>query len=114
MCSEFVDNLRDLFVSLQPLTSRRMFGGTGIFHQGLMFAMVIDDVLYLKSDSQSAELFEQHGCEPFTYMRQGKSVSLNYYTAPESIFDDLDDAREWSELAFTAALHQSSKATKKR
>ena len=91
-----------------------MFGGTGIFHQGLMFAIVIDDVLYLKSDSHSAGLFEQHGCEPFTYTRQGKSVSLNYYTAPESIFDDLDDARQWSELAFAAALRQPVKAKKKR
>jgi DNA transformation protein len=29
------------------VTARRMFGGAGIYRDGMMFALIADDVLYL-------------------------------------------------------------------
>lgn len=55
--SEFAENLKEVFVLFGPVQLRRMFGGHGVFHEGLMFALVADDVLYQKADGKSSKLF---------------------------------------------------------
>ena len=81
-----------------------MFGGYGIYHDGLMFALVADDALYLKADDDSAESFTERGLPRFEYMKQGKPVKMSFYAAPEEIFDDPDAAKSWATLAVEAAL----------
>ncbi|MEZ5541217.1 MAG: TfoX/Sxy family protein [Pseudomonadota bacterium] len=102
--SEFVDNLSEVFAHFGPVHAKRMFGGYGIYHADLMFALVADDVLYLKADAQSVAAFTRLGLRPFEYARGGKQVALSYYMAPEAIFDDPGTARDWAVLAFEAAL----------
>ena len=50
MASTFQDHLAELFAPLGGVVFRRMFGGVGVFRDGLMFALVADDVLYMKAD----------------------------------------------------------------
>ena len=102
--SEFVENLNEVFTRFGPIRAKRMFGGHGIYHSGLMFGLVADDVLYLKADKQSADRFIQQGLQSFGYDKGGKRVQMSYYMAPEEIYDDPDIAKEWAELAFEAAL----------
>ena len=102
--SEFVEYLAEIFESFGEIRSRRMFGGYGIYHDGLMFGLVADDVLYLKTDSRSAPSFTERGLAAFEYIKQGKPTRLSYYQAPEEIFDDPDAARLWAVRAFEAAL----------
>lgn len=102
--SEFVEYLAEVFQDFGAIRSRRMFGGYGIYHDNLMFGLVADDVLYLKVDAQSATLFEDLDLKPFEYMKNGKSMKMSYYMAPEAIFDDRDVAKEWAQHAFAAAL----------
>ncbi len=102
--SEFLDNLQEVFSSFGPIHARRMFGGYGVFHHNLMFALVADDVLYLKADDESSGLFEQEKLRQFQYQKGPKVVKMSYYMAPEEIFDDPDKARLWAVRAFEAAL----------
>lgn len=102
--SEFTDHLDEVFERFGPITARRMFGGYGIYHDGLMFALVADDTLYLKADAESAGRFEREGLPRFAYDKQGKPVKMSFYQAPEHIFDDRDEAAAWARLAFAAAL----------
>lgn len=102
--SEFVASLSEVFASFGRITSRRMFGGHGIYHDGLMFGLVVNEQLYLKADTLSRHEFHALALPPFSYLRQGKLMHLSYYLAPEDIFDDADAARYWVSLAFEAAL----------
>lgn len=86
-----------------------MFGGYGIYHDGLMFALVTDDTLYLKADDTSRQQFIDRTLTPFTYEKQGKTIQLSYYQAPEEIYDDPDEAVYWAKQAFQAALNAKSK-----
>lgn len=104
MSTEFISYLHEVFASFGNIQAKRMFGGFGIYHQGLMFAIVIDDILYLKADQQSKNAFEQRGLTPFEFDRLGKIVKLSYYQAPEEIFDDFEQARIWADLAYEAAV----------
>ncbi len=102
------DFIRDLFGVFGPVTVRRMFSGAGIFADGLMFGLIVRDVIYLKADDTSAVDFEREGCKPFTYTRGKKSSSpsehaLPYWRLPERLYDDPDELAVWARRSFAIA-----------
>jgi DNA transformation protein len=102
------DFIRDLFAPFGPVTVKLMFSGAGIFADGLMFGLVVRDVIYLKVDDANRADFEREGCAPFTYTRGKKSGrpsehALPYWRLPERLYDDPDELAEWARRAFAAA-----------
>lgn len=108
----FVENLKEVLSPFGKVEASAMFGGHGLYHDGLMFALVADEVLYLKADEQSAKRFADLGLAQFEYVKAGKRMRMTYWEAPEAIFDDPQQAREWASLAYDAAL-RASRAKKK-
>jgi len=102
--SEFGDHLRDLLRGFGPIELRRMFGGQGIFRDGLMFGLVADDVVYLKADERSLATFVAAGCEAFEYVRMGEVARLAYHRMPDAALENPGEALVWARLAFDAAL----------
>ena len=102
--SEFVENLHEVFVLFGDIEAKRMFGGYGVFHDGLMFALVADDVLYLKSDGDSESSFRELGLERFVYEKEGTKIRMSCWSAPDEIFDDPEQAKVWADRAYGAAL----------
>ncbi len=111
---EFATHIVDLLDPFGPCEARRMFGGFGIFHQGLMFGLIADGNLYLKADAESRELFEAEGSEAFRYYKKEKEYKLSYYLAPEEFFEDPVACLRWARLAFDAALRNPNKSKKKK
>lgn len=102
------DFIRDLFASFGPVTVRRMFSGAGIFADGLMFGLIIRDVIYLKADDSNVADFEREGCAPFTYTRGKKSGrpsqhALPYWRLPERLYDDPEELAVWAKRSFAIA-----------
>lgn len=110
--SEYVDYLQEVFAHFGPIAARRMFGGYGIYHDGLMFALVADNTLYLKADAENAVFFQQAGLRQFEYAKDGKLVRMSYYLAPEELMEDRGLAALWARRSFEAALR--SQAAKRR
>ncbi|WP_461482332.1 TfoX/Sxy family protein [Porticoccus sp.] len=109
---QFVAYLVDLLQVIGPARAKRMFGGHGIFLDGLMFALVVDGTLYLKADAKTQEHFLQRGLEVFSYIRQNKPCQLCYYQAPEETLDDPDEMRSWANKAYACAVRAASKHPK--
>lgn len=105
----YIDLLKDLLSDLAPVGARRMFSGVGLFAQGAMFAIVIDDVLYFKSNDETRALFEAEGLSPFSYNRSGRMVALSYWRAPERLLDDREEMLSWAMRAISVARQTSSK-----
>ena len=101
--SEFVNFLREQFAEFGDVSSKRMFGGHGIYYQGLMIGLVADDVLYLKVDEYSEPQYRRAGSRPFTSTQAGKLIRMSYYEAPPVTLDDPDEMKQWAELAYAAA-----------
>jgi DNA transformation protein len=115
------DFIRDLFAPFGPVTVRRMFSGAGIFADGLMFGLIVRDVIYLKADVASVADFEREGSGPFTYTRGKQSGrpsehALPYWRLPERLYDDPDELAVWARRAFAAAERKkfAPRATSKR
>lgn len=111
---EFKKYVVDLMQSIGPVSARAMFGGYGIFLDGLMFALIADSVLYFKVDKKTEEEFKAKGLEPFTYSKKGKSFKMSYYEAPEDSLEDIEEMKYWAQKAYDTALRLSSQESKKR
>jgi DNA transformation protein and related proteins len=109
--------IRDLFAPFGPVTVRRMFGGAGIYCDGLMFGLVFDGAIYLKVDEASIPDFEREGSRPFVYSRKGTGGivehSLPYWRLPERLYDDPDDLAIWAARAL-AIQERKKLATRAR
>ena len=111
---EVAEHAYDLLTSVgapfdQDTRLRLMFGGHGIFCDGVMFALIADEILYLKVDAETKPAFVDAGCEPFTYDKSGKSVALSYLTVPDDAAEDIDELRPWAHMALAAANRAQAK-----
>jgi DNA transformation protein len=98
------DDIRELFAGFGPVTVRRMFGGGGIFADGIMLALVHDGVIYLKADAHSAAAFDAEGLAPFSYRRNGAPATLpSYRRMPDRLYDDPEELVGWARAALAAA-----------
>ena len=102
--SDFIPFVQELMEGWAPVSARRRFGGHGLYHEGLMFAIVMDQRLYLKADEANRPEFEALGLAPFTYAMKGKEVALSYWAAPDAIFDEPSEAVRWAQSSWDAAL----------
>ena len=109
----------DLLASVGPCVAKRMFGGYGISTEGLTLAILADlgagDVLWLKACDTSQATFEAAGCQRFTYAAKGKTMQMNYYSAPDEAMESAQLMAPWARLALEAALkaRQSQPAAKR-
>jgi DNA transformation protein len=109
------DYLRDIFSTFGPVTVRRMFGGAGIYADGVMIALVADEVIYLKVDDETAEAFEQEGLAPFTYSKKpGRQTVMSYRRMPDRCYDDSDELARWASRALAAAKRNAASLPRKQ
>ena len=111
--------IAELFARFRTVTVRRMFGGAGIYAEGIMFGLVFDGAIYLKVDEDSIPAFESEGSAPFVYTR-AKSPgrvgrhSLAYWRLPERLYDDPEELASWADRAFAIAQRKKRRKAESR
>ena len=106
----FAEFLREQLAPLGPVVLRRMFGKTGVFCNGLMFAMVAGDTLYFRVDDLNRALFQEAGsAPPLQYEKQGRVIDLSFWRAPDRLLDDPGDLLVWARAALAAARRVAAK-----
>jgi len=106
----FAGFLREQLAPLGHVTLRRMFGKTGVFCDGLMFAMVTEDLLYFRVDDHNRAAFEEAGSfPPLNYEKGGRTVDLSFWRAPERMLDEPDELVAWARTALAAARRVAAK-----
>ncbi len=99
---EQIAHALELFEGVGPMTTRKMFGGLGIYADGTIFAILMSDgVLKLKGAGGMVGVFEDEGWERWTYSRDGsdKVTAMPYWTLPDALLDDPDAASDWARRA---------------
>jgi DNA transformation protein and related proteins len=89
------------------VTARSMFGGVGLYCQGLFFALIDDDTLYLKVDDATRPEFERLGSQPFRPFGDD-SPGMQYYELPADVLEDRTAVLPWVERALGAARRKGS------
>src|SRR3990167_9090921 len=99
---EFV--MSEVFREIPNVTSRKMFGGFGIYQNGIFFALIDQGELYFKVDEGNLKDCEAQGSKPFVYKgHNGREVTMSYWLLPADILEDIDKLSDWVEKSVEAA-----------
>jgi DNA transformation protein len=108
----FAEFLRDQLAPLGRITTRRMFGKTGVFCDGLMLGMVKDNTLYFRVDDDNRATFKEAECfPPLNYEKKGDTIDLSFWRAPERLLDEPDAFVAWARAALAAARRVAARRT---
>jgi len=113
MSKQYCEYLVDLLVPLGEVSTKSMFGGHGIYTHGKIFAIVIEDILYFKTDAQNRPDYEAAGSEPFSYeTKKGNRAVMSYWQVPADIIDDSEMLLAWAEKSYQVAIRSEGKKRK--
>ena len=106
----FVEFVLEQLDPLGPITSKRMFGGVGLYAGELFFALIAGDVLYLKGDEATRGARTKAGARPFQpYPDRPKGKGkMQYYSVPAAILEDGDALLKWATQSIAIARAQAA------
>ena len=113
MSDGLVAQLQELFEPVGDVAPRKMFGGVGFFRSGVMFALIADGRFYFRTDPLTEPQFIAEGCAAWTYPGRERVMVMPYREAPERLYDEPEEFRDWALAAFAAAERAKAKSPKK-
>ncbi len=104
LSQQTIDHALELFAGVGELTTRKMFGGLGIYHEGQIFAIIMsDETIMLKGQGAMMDKFSTLGMARWSYQRPGKAEThMPYWALTDDMLDDPDTT---SELAREVISH---------
>ena len=112
------DDFRDFVLEqLAPagrVTSRAMFGGVGLYLDGLFFALIDDDALYFKADESTRQRYEAAGSKAFCPYPDHPDKPMGYWQVPAEVLEDPDELAAWARQAMGVALAKRSARSARR
>jgi len=116
--SEYLEYILDQLSCIGGVDHKRMFGGIGLYFDGLFFGLLDDDEVYFKVDDSTRVVYESEGARGFDPYKDGRA-SLSYYSVPVRVLEDADTLRQWAIESVRVARNKSKpektrKATAKK
>ncbi len=96
------------------VTPRTMFGGVGLYLDGLFFALIDDDTLYFKADDVTRTRYEQAGSRPFCPYPDEPDKAMGYWQVPGEVLEDPDEVATWAREAMAVALAKKRRPVRRR
>lgn len=107
-----IDWVSEAMEPLGAVTFRHMMGGATLYCDGTVFAIIAMDTLWFKADKVSDAEWDAAGCDRFTFDMNGKTSSMNYRRAPDTVHDDADELRRCGALGLDAGRRAPVKKKK--
>lgn len=92
--AELADILTEEWIPLGHVTSKPMFGGVGIFRDGVMFTIDKQGTVFLRSDETTDAIFEAAGSHKH---------GMPYWLVPDGIMSDPAELLSWARRAVAVA-----------
>jgi DNA transformation protein len=109
----FVAYCSELLSAVGEVRGTRMFGGHGLYIDGVFVAIIAGDTLYLKADEQTQSRFAEAGCGRFEYTARGERHATSYWSVPPDAMDSPGAMAPWARLALEAALRAKTKSRRR-
>ena len=92
--NEFKEYVLDQLHRLSGVECKHMFGGFGLYCNGVFFGIIADGSVYFKTNATTVEAYKERGMQPFKPF--AKQTFKNYYEVPEEILGDDDELAGWA------------------
>jgi len=102
--NDFRDFVIEQLASAGRVASRPMFGGIGLYLDGLFFALIDDDTLYFKTDDSNRARYELAGSRPFCPFADRPTQAMAYWQVPAEVLEDAEELATWAREALAVAL----------
>ena len=102
---EYLNFVMEKLLPTGDVKSRAMFGGHGIFHKGLMFALISEDTLYFKVNESNRNMYERAQSKPFPH-------GISYWEVPTDVLEENTKLHEWANISI--AIAQAADIKKRR
>ena len=112
LSEDYLEFVRDQLSGTDGVAMRKMFGGVGIYRDGVIFGLIAYDTLYFKADDGNRPDYEALGMGPFVPFGEG-SYAMSYYEVPAEVLEDRDELSLWATRAVEASLRSRQGKRKK-
>ena len=103
--------------SLEPMgtvSMRKMMGGATLYLDGVIFAIIVDGELWMKSDAEADAIWDAESRERFTVtFKDGTVDMMNYRRAPSDVYDDAEAMQRWVSVSVEAGRRRVVKKPKR-
>ena|SRR2546429_171540 len=110
--SEYLDYVHDQLSGLGGVSSRRMFGGAGLYCDEFFFALIDDDTLYLRVNDDNRADYTVRGMGQFRPYADRPELSMSYYETPADVLEDPAQLVSWARRSVAAAMAAGKPAAK--
>ena len=118
--TDYLNYVLEQLARVRGVTSRRMFGGYGLYSEGAFFGLIDDDTLFFKTGDSNRAEYESRGMKRFMpYPEQTPSGGgMGYHEVPADVLEDAEQLSMWArksvEIAVSRAAARQSKPTRER
>ena len=107
--ADYRDFVLEQLAGAGRVTPRAMFGGVGLYLDGLFFALIDDDTLYFKTADSNRSRYEKAESRPFCPDPREPGKTMAYWQVPVEVLEDPDELAVWAREAMDVALHAKSR-----
>ncbi len=112
--ADFHSYVLEQLALLHAVSSRRMFGGVGLYWDGLFFGLIDDDVLYLKVDDSNRSDYTSRGMDAFRPFKDKPLYSMTYFQVPADVLEEAELLVQWARKSCAVALAARNEVRPKR
>jgi len=94
----FLSFVLEQLCGVRSVSSRRMFGGVGLYSGETFFAVIDNDTLFFKVDDSTRPKYVKRRMPPFRPMPDMPPM-IGYYQVPPGVLEDTDAMTEWGKEA---------------
>jgi DNA transformation protein and related proteins len=110
---DFLSYVLEQLSGLRGLRPKRMFGAVGVYCDENFFAVIDDDILYLKTDDSTRGEYEARGMRRFM-PSPDKQGSMAYHEVPADVLEDRDELTLWARKSIAVAAASAEKKRAKK
>ncbi|MEL7567753.1 MAG: TfoX/Sxy family protein [Dehalobacterium sp.] len=107
--NSFLDYVVEQLVELGDVKAKKMFGGAALYFDGLIFALIAEDILYFKVDNSNRKDYIQKGRGPFKPF-DDRPMVMPYYEVPADVLENRKQLAEWARKSLTVSINTNIQA----
>ena len=113
---DFTEYAIELIAGFGKVEVKRMFGGAGVYRNGVGFGILDDDTFFLKADAALGAELKIQGSKPwrFSVKKDGAVRDIAYWSLPDTAADDPEEAVALAKRSFAIAAQAAKDKPSKR
>jgi DNA transformation protein and related proteins len=101
--SDYLSYVLEQLAGLPRITSRRMFGGIGLYSDALFFGLIDNDTLFFKVNDSNRGDYVARNMAAFRPFPDKPDLSMSYFAVPADALEDRDELAVWARKSIAVA-----------